>query len=53
MMQTKFNKKNAYIFILFLHHNSEYLHGFLHTTNLFTWGFRIYDASDKYFLFFL
>jgi hypothetical protein len=42
---------HAYLF-LFLCHHGEYLHGFLHTTNLFTWGFRIYDALDKYFYFF-
>jgi hypothetical protein len=32
-------------------YNGEYPYRFLHTTNLFTWGFRIYDATNKYFYF--
>jgi hypothetical protein len=42
---------HAYLF-LFLCCHGEYSYGFLHTTKLFTWGFRIYDATNKYFYFF-
>jgi hypothetical protein len=46
MMQIKYNKMNAYLF-LFLCHHGEYSIGFLHATKLFTWGFKIYDAVQQ------